>query len=207
MVGDGVPSRRGGGRQPGECVCRTADDSDAVAELVAQSVEAASFVFVPQYGCSGEQFVRNRRCRAAAELRVEIPEQRILATRGGGEIRCAVDQGVVAEEHNRNGRSRVRHRWRTGVNALLALVVGARRRGRGRARCRRSVRKAGDLTGNLATMLRDLFGYPPGVLPRTSTPLPFHRNFTRLFKPVIPPEYVNATVSPVDCDSSTPVNP
>src|ERR1700758_4690151 len=40
----------------------------------------------------------------------------------------------------------------------------------------------------------------------SSTPLPFQRNFTTLGRP-IPPDYTNATVSPVHCEVSIPLNP
>ncbi len=48
---------------------------------------------------------------------------------------------------------------------------------------------------------------PPGVLPISSTPLPFQRNFTVLSRPSIPPEYFRTTVSPVLCEVSIPLNP
>ncbi|EUA86185.1 hypothetical protein I551_7332 [Mycobacterium ulcerans str. Harvey] len=41
----------------------------------------------------------------------------------------------------------------------------------------------------------------------SSTPLPFHRNFTTLPNPLMPVAYVNATVSPVHCEVSIPLNP
>ncbi|CNT80599.1 Uncharacterised protein [Mycobacterium tuberculosis] len=44
------------------------------------------------------------------------------------------------------------------------------------------------------------------VLPISSTPPPFQRNLTTLFNPM-PLAYVNATVSPVHCEVSMPVNP
>ena len=40
----------------------------------------------------------------------------------------------------------------------------------------------------------------------SSTPLPFHRNLTVVLKPT-PLGYVKATVSPVHCEVSMPLNP
>ena len=41
----------------------------------------------------------------------------------------------------------------------------------------------------------------------SSTPLPLQRSFTALPSPLIPLGYVNATVSPVHCEVSIPLNP
>ena len=45
------------------------------------------------------------------------------------------------------------------------------------------------------------------VLPMSSTPLPFQRNFTMLSSPAMSLEYRSATVSPVLADVSMPLNP
>ncbi len=89
-VGDGAPGRLGGGGQPRECVCRTADYGDPIAELVAQPVEPASLCSLPRVT------VRASRSSSAdrgtpAEFRVEVPQQRVLAPSRGGQIRRAVD--------------------------------------------------------------------------------------------------------------------
>ena len=47
---------------------------------------------------------------------------------------------------------------------------------------------------------------PPGLLPISSTPLPFHRNLTVVDRPM-PLGYVNAIVSPVVCAASMPLKP
>lgn len=47
----------------------------------------------------------------------------------------------------------------------------------------------------------------PGVLPISSTPLPFHRNFTTLSRPSMPLEYFKAMVSPVVAVLSMPLKP
>ena len=91
-----------------------------------------------------------------AEFRVEIPQQRVLAAGGGGEIRRAVDD-------------------------------------------------ASPVTNTAATVSGYTDNQRP-ALATSSTPLPFQRNFTTLGKPM-PPEYINATVSPVHCDGSMPLNP
>ena len=45
------------------------------------------------------------------------------------------------------------------------------------------------------------------MLPISSTPLPLQRSLTALPNPLIPLGYVNATVSPVRCELSVPLNP
>ncbi len=45
------------------------------------------------------------------------------------------------------------------------------------------------------------------MLAISSTPLPFHRNFTTLSRPGTPLEYFSATVSPVLAELSMPLNP
>ncbi len=47
----------------------------------------------------------------------------------------------------------------------------------------------------------------PAVLPISSTVLPFQWNRTSVVKPLMAPGYVKATVSPLVCDASMPLNP
>ena len=72
-VGDGALGRLGGGGQSRECVCRTADYGDPIAELVAQSVEPASLMLVAESGGSRQQIVVHGDRGTPAEFRVEIP--------------------------------------------------------------------------------------------------------------------------------------
>ena len=107
-LGDGALGGVGGGRQPGERVCGTADHCDLVAELVAQPVEFAPFVLVAERGRSRDQFVFRGDGGSPAELGVEGTEQGVFALGGGREIRCAVDDALAGDEHSSDCRRGVR---------------------------------------------------------------------------------------------------
>ena len=81
-----------------------ADDGDCIPELLAQSVEPAALVFIAEQGGAGEQFVVGGYGGPPTQLRVEVPQQRVLAPRGGREIRCAVDDAAAGDEHSSNCR-------------------------------------------------------------------------------------------------------
>ena len=63
------------------------------------SVEVALFVFTAELRGARQQLVLDRHCGPAAQLRVERAQQRVLASRGGREVGCAVDDLVVGDEH------------------------------------------------------------------------------------------------------------
>ncbi len=114
-----------------------------------------------EFGCPREQFVLDGDRRSPAELGVERAQQRVLAAGGGGEIGRAVDDAVVGDEH----AATVCEPADTETLPRLlefqdASGIGQQSRGRSSA----------------------------GVLPISSTPLPFHRNFTTLSRPSMPPE-------------------
>ena len=108
-VGDGAAGGLGGGSQPGRRVGRAADNGDLVAELVAQLLEPASFMLGAENAGASEQFVVGDDGGAPAQLRVEIPQQRVLAAGGGGKIRRAVDDAVSGDEHSSHCREGDRH--------------------------------------------------------------------------------------------------
>ena len=132
----------------------------AVAVATDELLEGAKFVCVTELGRAPQQFVIVGLDRGAAtELGIECAQQGIFAPRGGREVRCAVDDLIVGDEH--------------------VATVGER---------------------------ADSRAQPP-VLPMSSTPLPFQRNFTMLSSPSVSLEYRSATVSPVLADVSMPLKP
>ena len=56
-------------------------------------------MFAPEFGGPGEQLVGGRNGWAAIEVRIEGAQQRVLAAGGRGEVRCAVDDSIVGDEH------------------------------------------------------------------------------------------------------------
>ena len=87
---------------------RTADDCDSIPELLAETVELALLMPVTQSGGAFEQLVLHNDGGAPAQLCVEVPQQGVLAARGGGEIRRAVNDAGAGDEHSSNCRWRVR---------------------------------------------------------------------------------------------------
>ena len=95
----------GGGLKGRQRVGGAADADHTVAVAFDELLEGAQFVCVTQLGRAPQQFVIVGLDRGAAtELGIECAQQGVFAPRGGREVRCAVDDLIVGDEHVGNCR-------------------------------------------------------------------------------------------------------
>ena len=95
----------GGGLKRRQRVGGPADADHTVAVALDELLEGAQFVRVTQLGRAPQQFVVVGLDRGAAtELGIERAQQGVFAPRGGREVRCAVDDLIVGDEHVGNCR-------------------------------------------------------------------------------------------------------
>ena len=92
-----------------------------------------------------------------------------------------------------------------GIEGAQQGVLATRRRGE--VGCAVDDLVVGDEHGATVGEQPDTSRRRQPVLPMSSTPLPFQRNFTTLSSPAMPLEYRSATVSPVVAELSMPLKP
>ena len=95
----GFPGLLGCRGEGGSAVSGTSYDCRFFADLGAQFVEVTILVFAAEQRGAGEQFVVGLHSRPSAQMSVEGPQQRVLAASGHREVRGAIDDDVVEDDH------------------------------------------------------------------------------------------------------------